>query len=223
MSANKRSLSQTLDCQTLIRRGAFSSRGTIPANFTPAQPPDLNYIFMKSQSHYETWLTTRYFSNKVGEIENIPSFLNMNSFLHDTVQQKQKSHLLLFNRALQQSMIPSILLCVIFKMFFFRCPSQMVHFGAMKVCIGWQRNSSFWNLHALTTYFWVKGVSYGQSYIACCGEYLEDTGIDSILVENEVYGPENVKHVINGGHYVRGIRGMAIISEVLHSLLLELD
>ena len=158
MSANKRSLSQTLDCQTLIRRGAFSSRGTIPANFTPAQPPDLNYICMKSQSHYETWLTTRYFSNKVGEIENIPSFLNMNSFLHDTVQQKQKSHLLLFNRALQQSMIPSILLCVIFKMFFFRCPSQMVHFGAMKVCIGWQRNSSFWNLDALTTYFWVKGV-----------------------------------------------------------------
>ena len=29
MSANKRSLSQTLDCQTLIRRVAFSSRGTI--------------------------------------------------------------------------------------------------------------------------------------------------------------------------------------------------
>ena len=59
--------------------------------------------------------------------------------------------------------------------------------------------------------------------ISCCGKYLEDTGIDSILVENEVYGPENVKRVINGGHYVRGIRGMAIISEVLHSLLLELD
>ena len=57
--------------------------------------------------------------------------------------------------------------------------------------------------------------------IACCGKYLEDTGIDSILVENEVYGPENVKHVMNGGHYVRGIRGMAIILEVLYSLLLD--
>ena len=57
--------------------------------------------------------------------------------------------------------------------------------------------------------------------IACCGKYLEDTGIDSILVENEVYGPENVKHIINGGHYVRGIRGMAIVSEVLYSLLLD--
>ena len=48
--------------------------------------------------------------------------------------------------------------------------------------------------------------------VACCGKYLEDTGIDSILVENEVYGPENVKNVMNGGHYVRGIRGMAIVS-----------
>ena len=123
MSADKRSLSQTLDCQTLIRRGTFSSCGTISANFKPAQPPDLNYICMKSQSHYESWLTTRYFSNKVGEIENIPSFSTMNSFLHDTVQQKQKSHLLLFNHSLQQSTIPSILLCVIFKMFFFRSPS----------------------------------------------------------------------------------------------------
>ena len=127
MSANKRSLSQTLDCQTLIRRGAFSSSGTIPANIKPAQPPDLNHICMKSQSHYETWLTTRYFSNKIGEIENIPSFSAMNSFCKARVQQKQKSHLLLFYHMLQQNMLPSKLSCVIFKMFFFRSPSHMVH------------------------------------------------------------------------------------------------
>ena len=90
MSAKKRSLSQTVDCQTLIRRGAFSNRGTISANFKPAQPPNLNHICMKSQSHYETLLTTRYFSNKIGEIENIPSFSAMNSFLHDTSATKTK-------------------------------------------------------------------------------------------------------------------------------------
>ena len=48
--------------------------------------------------------------------------------------------------------------------------------------------------------------------IVCCGKYLEDTGVDSIFVENEVYGPENVKSVMNGGDYVRRIRGMAILS-----------
>ena len=28
---------------------------------------------------------------------------------------------------------------------------------------------------------------------ACCDKYLKDTGVYSIFVENEVYGPENVK------------------------------
>ena len=37
--------------------------------------------------------------------------------------------------------------------------------------------------------------------IACCGKYLEDTGVDSTFVENEVYG-EDVKSVMNGGNYV---------------------
>ena len=50
---------------------------------------------------------------------------------------------------------------------------------------------------------------------------MEDTGTNSILVENEVHGPENVKHVMNEGNYVRGIPGMAILSEVLYSLLLD--
>ena len=54
--------------------------------------------------------------------------------------------------------------------------------------------------------------------IACCGKYLEKTGFDTLFVENEVYGPDIVKSVMNGGHYVRGIRGMAIISEVFHTL-----
>ena len=40
-----------------------------------------------------------------------------------------------------------------------------------------------------------------------------------VFVENNrVYGPEIVKSVMNGGHYVRGICGMAIISEVLQTL-----
>ena len=54
--------------------------------------------------------------------------------------------------------------------------------------------------------------------IACCGKYLEETGFDTVFVENKLYGPDNVKSVKNGGHYVRGIRCMAIISEVLHTL-----
>ena len=67
----------------------------------------------------------------------------------------------------------------------------------------------------------LRGFHTEKVMIACCGKYLEDTGIDSILVENKVYGPENVKHVMNVGHYVCRIRRMAIISEVLYSLLYD--
>ena len=48
MSPNKRSLSQVLDCQTLIERGTFSNRGTIPADFKPGQPPDIGHTCKKS-------------------------------------------------------------------------------------------------------------------------------------------------------------------------------
>ena len=41
--------------------------------------------------------------------------------------------------------------------------------------------------------------------IACCGKYLEDAGVDSNFLENEVNRPANVKSVINGGNYVRWI------------------
>ena len=156
MPANSRSLSQTLDCYTLIRRGAFSSRGTIPANFKLAQPPDLNHICKKSQSHYETWLTTRYFSNKIGEIENIPSFSAMNSFLHDTSATKTKIAFtpILPYVATEYATI-QIIMCNFQDVLLPKSQSYGPQFGAMKVCIGWQKNSSFWTLHALTTHFWV--------------------------------------------------------------------
>ena len=44
--------------------------------------------------------------------------------------------------------------------------------------------------------------------------------IERTKFENKVYGPEmnGLRSVMNGGHYVRGIRGMAIISEVFPTL-----
>ena len=44
---------------------------------------------------------------------------------------------------------------------------------------------------------------------------LGDFRTEKVLIENEVYGPANVKHAMNGGQYVRRIRGMAIILEVI--------
>ena len=38
----------------------------------------------------------------------------------------------------------------------------------------------------------------------------------SVFVANEIFGPGVVKTVMNGGHYVRGKRGMGLISGALH-------
>ena len=40
--------------------------------------------------------------------------------------------------------------------------------------------------------------------IACCGKYLEESGINSIFVELEIFGPEVVTSVMADGNYIRG-------------------
>ena len=52
---------------------------------------------------------------------------------------------------------------------------------------------------------------------------MEESGVENVFVENEIFGPGVVKTVMNGGHYVRGKRGMGLISLALHRLqLIEL-
>ena len=56
--------------------------------------------------------------------------------------------------------------------------------------------------------------------IACCGQYLEESGIDTVLVENKIFGIDVVKSVINGKHS-RGERGMMSISEAILQIMLS--
>ena len=39
------------------------------------------------------------------------------------------------------------------------------------------------------------------------------------LIESEVFGPKTVSTVLSGGHYVRSLKGMLIVSELLNSLM----
>ena len=57
--------------------------------------------------------------------------------------------------------------------------------------------------------------------IACCGKYLEEIGIDHVLVQNEIFGTHIVKSALDGGHYIRGKRGIALISEAICHLQLS--
>ena len=66
----------------------------------------------------------------------------------------------------------------------------------------------------------LRGFYLEKIVIACIGKFLEESGVESVFVENEIFGPGVVKTVMNGGHYVRGKRGMGLISEALHRLQL---
>ena len=57
--------------------------------------------------------------------------------------------------------------------------------------------------------------------IACCGQYLEESGIDTVLVENKMFGIDVDKSVMNGKHYSRGKRGMMLISEAMLQIMLS--
>ena len=65
------------------------------------------------------------------------------------------------------------------------------------------------------------GFHMEKTVIACLGKYLQDSGADSILVENRIFGSIVATNVLNGGHYARGISGMSIFAEVMQRLQLK--
>ena len=60
-----------------------------------------------------------------------------------------------------------------------------------------------------------------QIIIACCGQYLKESGIDTVLFENKIFGIDVVKSVMNGKHCSHGKRGMLISEAMLQIMLSE--
>ena len=56
---------------------------------------------------------------------------------------------------------------------------------------------------------------------ACLGAYLEQSGIFSVLVQTECYGPDTINSVISGSHYARARVAHSIIHEVVMSMTFE--
>ena len=62
------------------------------------------------------------------------------------------------------------------------------------------------------------GFRMEKMIITCCGKYLAESGIESALVENEIFRPNVAKSVMEGGHYIRGKRFMSMIAEAMECL-----
>ena len=55
----------------------------------------------------------------------------------------------------------------------------------------------------------------------CIGKYLEASGIESVLVENEIFGQGVVKTVMDGRNYIMSKRGMSLLAEAIEQLQMK--
>ena len=64
----------------------------------------------------------------------------------------------------------------------------------------------------------LSGFHMEKIVISCCGSYLQECGVGSMFVENEIFDPGVVQSVLCGGHYVPGKKGMMMLVETLQQL-----
>lgn len=67
----------------------------------------------------------------------------------------------------------------------------------------------------------IGGFYMEKIMIACCGKYLEERGLSSVLIANENFGPQVAMTVMGGSHCVRGKLGTVIIAKSM--ILLQLS
>ena len=189
----------------MIKSDKFSNHPNISADFRPSKASKLDKVKENANRHHQTWLTARYLNNRNEDHRNIPTFSAINSFL-----QTQK---IIKTRVAFTPILPCLateydtihpVMCNFQDVL--RQKSQP--YGPLWCDEGVYRLSK--ELQLLdqnrfdNIFLGLGGFHMEKVIIACCGKYLEETGFDTVFVENEVYVP--------------GIRGIAIISEVFQTL-----
>ena len=228
-SVDARTLHEVLACQTLVRVGKFVGRGEIPTNFLPGTPDEKQDIEFLANADFTTWMTARFITKanvpKYSSCEKpcIPSFTATSSLLvnkhhsltrigftpiipypateFDTINTCMKN----FQDVLFQKNLPNGPLW---------CDEGVYRIAKELQLL---KPKEFGNI-----FLGLGGFHMEKIVIACLGKFLEESGVNSVFVENEIFGPVVVNSVMNGGHYIRGKHGMALISEALHRLQLSL-
>lgn len=61
-----------------------------------------------------------------------------------------------------------------------------------------------------------------KNFLRCLGQYIEGSGLDSILIEANVYGSNTLAAILKGTQYNRGIRAHKLMYEALRSIQFSL-
>lgn len=73
--------------------------------------------------------------------------------------------------------------------------------------------------HAFSGIFPMMGMfHYGKVLLRCAGQLLMSTGLDDGIIECGIFGKKVLQSVLSGPHYVRSLKGILIVSEIIDSL-----
>ena len=218
LRGNKKSLGTILPCQRLLKRGKFG-RGKIPESFLPSEKVDYSYITKASTKEHRLWVLARYLHPGSA---NIPSFPATKSLLTADGHSLTKcaftpilphpateadtiyTTMINFQDVLKQKHLNSGPLW----------SDEGVYSIAREIQLCQPDKSS-------NIFLGIGGFHLEKVIICCLGAYLETCGIKHIFVEQEIFGPGVVNTVMNGGHYVRGKRGMTLLAETMEQLQIK--
>ena len=221
----KKALNEMLHCQKLIRAGKLGNRGQIPENFLPGEPYKAGDTENSSNLDYTTWIMTRYVTKShlpeysSCEKPSIPSFTATNSILDHTQHPLTN---IAFTPIILYPATEYDTINTCMRNFQDVLSQNDLEYGPLWCDEGVYRIAKelqLLNPEGFNNIFLgLGGFHLEKILITCTGKFLEESGVENVFVENEIFGPGVVKTVMNGGHYVRGKRGMTLISEALHRL-----
>ena len=216
-TSSRRSLINTLPCQKLVKIGKFGGRGQIPQAFSPGLKIDFSRKNDNLSREYHLWILARRQNMASTDVAvNIPSFAAMKSLL---ISDQHPITACAYTPILPY---PATQFDTIF--------TTMINFQDVLSQKG-QEYGPLWSDEGVyriakeiqlrhpdkfdNIFLGIGGFHLEKVVISCLGVYLESSGIDSLMVEEEIFGPEVIGSVMNGGNYVRGKRGMFLISEAM--------
>ena len=212
---------ETVECQKQLKSGYTGVRGKIPTNFVLGNFSNTQSIEEHASKKYFIWVLARYFKEDT-YAQSVPSFPATNSLL---LQDSPKITI-----TAQTPILPfpvteydTVFTCMtnfqdVLKQLDLPYGPLWSDEGVYHIAKELQllNPNLFQNI-----FLGLGGFHTEKIVLACLGTYLKESGIEQILVENEIFGPVAVNSVMSGADYALGKRGMSLIAEAMSRLYIS--
>ena len=218
ISSKQKALSTVLPCQEVIKSGKFGGQGKISSSFLPKVGADHTSSIVNSSRDYKFWVLSRFHDTE----QIIPSFDAIRSLLNNKLIKTTTTSftpILPFPITEFDSVFTAMI------NFQDVLKQKGLEYGPLWSDDGVYHISKdiqlidpdkFGNI-----FLGLGGFHLEKVVICCLGLYLELSGIRDILVEERIFGAGPVESMMNGGHYIRGKRGMMLIAEALEQIQVD--